>query len=100
MSRKATVVLCDPDERVAVQLDARDRRAFEMARTGLGLPRGPVKEIAAEFPDTYVGYMAWHAMKRARNGTTPDWATFSERLADIEFIGKEDDDPDPTKAAP
>lgn len=93
---KATVILADPEERHEVEIDGRDRRAFERAIPKLDLPVRAVKDVAGACPETYVAFLAWHAL--TRGGLDLTFPAFETRL--VEVIGvSQDATEDPTMPA-
>lgn len=86
MSQKATIVLVDPEERHVVEIDSRDRRAFEVVgRRDLGkeLAGMPLTEVLRAVPETYAAWLAWHALTRTKTIDTP-WPEFSERFLEAQ----------------
>jgi hypothetical protein len=97
---KATVVLCDPEEQFPVVIDGRDRRAFERRRDALGFSPGPIKDAAAEAPETYVAFLAWHALSRVAD--VGEFDSFNDRrlVEVVDLTPDSSDEPDPTRPAP
>lgn len=93
---KVTLTLLDPEESVIVEFDSRDRRAFERAGyKALGLS-GPLQDAIQRIPDSYVTWLAWHALKR-QGMTTESFDVFDGRLVDMDPEGEESET-DPTAA--
>jgi hypothetical protein len=91
---KAGITLCDPEESLAVEIDARDRRAWEVkGRKACGLPAGPLRDVIREAPETYVAWIAWHAAAvRGGRKDLGDFAAFDARLAEVsDFDAGEDE---------
>lgn len=103
---KAILKLDSPEEILETEIDARDRRAFERVGTKeTGVPiRSTIQETVRSAPETYMGWLAWHALMRV-NGKQEigDWISFERRLisVDIPEIELEEEHPfgDPTRAA-
>jgi hypothetical protein len=97
-----SVVLVEPDEELAADFDARDRRAFErQGRSAIGVPASTTLEAAvAGSPESYIVWIAWHAL--TRTGQTE--LTFKELEARTVKVHMDGDEaellPDPTKPAP
>lgn len=66
---------------VGVDIDARDRRAFEKSGfRDIGVSqRAPIRDIAAAQPETYTTWLAWHAMVRS-GATVERYADFEARV--------------------
>jgi len=97
---KATIHLVEPETAYPVDIDARDRRAFERAgRVQLGkIALGSLKEVVASIPETYTLWLAWHALQRS--GVALDWETFEDRVVEVESTDNGEMEADPTIAAP
>ena len=105
---RLTATLVDPDEVLTIEIDARDRRAFERAGArAMGLS-GNLQAAIQTMPDTYLAWLAWHAA--ARRGDRDDLGSFDDfdaRLADVASIDVDEDGEeagggelgDPTKPA-
>lgn len=81
--------LAEPEESYPIEIDGRDRRAFEReARRELGPTiNGPLQDVIRSMPETYLLWLAWHALKRG--GTAIPWADFEARTVLVE---SEDDE--------
>jgi hypothetical protein len=104
---KIRLTLDGPEEVVAVDVDARDRRAFERAgATAVGLKRSGsdfLTDVRSQMPETYSIWLAWHAL--AKRGGRTDLGTFDEfdaRVADMDTddAATPSDLGDPTQPAP
>jgi hypothetical protein len=96
---KATVHLADPEQQIVVEVDGRDRRAFEIkGRRDLGLPQADLQTQIKSAAESWMAWVCWHAAKRD-GAEVGSWAEFDARLVGVE---PEEDDPvpmDPTKPA-
>lgn len=95
---KFTVHLADPEEVFSVDVDARDRRAFEMqSRRVFGTAAdGQLRTVATSMPENYSYWCAWHAL--CKRGTVAlTWEQFDARAVHLESDDSEDDDADPTQ---
>ena len=97
---KFTIHLADPEETVIADVDARDRRAFEMqSRREFGRAAdNPLRDVANSMPETYTFWLAWHAAS-TRGGLKLTWPEFDARAVHLETSG-EDDELDPTNPGP
>lgn len=97
---KAEVILTD--RVIPVEIDARDRRAFEVVgRKQLGMPLSmSLAEAVKVMPESWVLWLAWHALRR--NGQiTQEFDTFNDEVMDVKAVEVgEDELPDPTISAP
>ena len=95
---KATVHLTDPEEHLPVEVDARDRRAFErVAKRELGAAaQGHLKDVINNIPETYVCWMAWHALTVRTRASTLSWQDFDNRVVEVEML-EDADEMDPTQ---
>lgn len=93
------VTLVDPDEKVDVDVDARDFRAGERAWPKLlGVPVGTsIETMKDAFPSTTSSWLYWHAAKRA-GLTDAAFTAFEARVVADQALGGEAL-PDPTGAA-
>lgn len=91
---KATVRL--PTTEYVVDIDARDRRAFERQSDVALPPTGSLQELAQRMPETYLAWLAWHASKR--EGVAMSWREFDEVLLEVSQDEGGDDMPDPTQS--
>lgn len=85
MKVRATIEGINPliDDIVIVDIDARDRRAFEReGRKEFGIPTSAnMQEAVQGIPESYVGWLVWHSLKRANNRKDIDsWKDFESRL--------------------
>lgn len=78
------VKLADPDEEVRVEVDARDRLAFEkVGRKEAGLPQnGPLADAIAWAPETYGIWLCWHASARL-HGPNGSFTQFQGRVTGV-----------------
>lgn len=99
---KATVVLADTEPMV-VDIDARDRRAWEReARNYIdALPQGDLRAVAGAMPETYVAWLTWHACTR-EGLTRLSWQAFESQLLEVDSDESDTGGglPDPTQATP
>ena len=79
---KITLTLVDPEEHLTVDPDARDRRAYERAGYKVTGRAGPMRQLMEEAPDTYLGWSAWHCLRR-QGLVTCTWDEFDARLAEV-----------------
>lgn len=93
---KGTVSLIDPEETLIVNVDAWARLQFERNARRHGIPPGPIKDVAAQMPETYICIAAYYALKRAGLVST-DYAAFEDRWAGIDIEDEEEDLTDPTQ---
>jgi hypothetical protein len=102
---KLSIELVDPTETLAVEVDGRDRRAFELlGAKALGLPAGLSLQTATQaYPENYLLWLGWHAAtKRGERQDLGAWDTFTDRVAEVEpeeHAGAADDLGDPTRPA-
>lgn len=97
---KATVHLVDPEDRIAVEVDARDRRSFErIAKRDLGrVADGPLKEVIGAIPETYILWLAWHALAIRTKAIDLTWPDFEARTVEVEVEDDEEEaETDPTE---
>ena len=95
---KIQLTLTDPEETLITEFDARDRRAFERAGyRALGLS-GPLQAAVQQIPDSYVAWLAFHALKR-QGVIDCSFDEFDARLVDLDPQGVDDELPDPTEPA-
>jgi hypothetical protein len=102
---RITVRLADPDDELETVVDARDRRAFERSgRTALGLAgNASLADAVAAAPESYVAWVAWHALRRQLGRERVDtFGAFEARI--VETITHADGTgdallPDPTGRA-
>lgn len=87
---KVLVLLSDPESRLPVEIDARDRRAFERDGTAALKLKGQLKDIIHAAPETYVAWLAWHALTRTGALNIP-WTSFDKRLVAVENEDEQDD---------
>lgn len=99
---KLTVRLAEPEAEYTVDVDARDRRAFERDAGGqLKLPKGgSLRDVVNALPETYVAWLAWHALTVRGSTLSLGWPQFDERLVEVVNDGDGDAAPDPTLTAP
>ena len=98
---KVTVVLENEEHRVEV--DARDRRAFErLARADIGpsFPKGSLRDVVQTIPETYLAWLAYHATKRAGYLGEITWVEFERQLLEVQAETEEGDGLDPTQQTP
>lgn len=81
-------------EILVADIDARDRRAFELSGyKDIGAPlMTALKDVAASKPETYTGWLAWHALKRAKT-TSLSWREFEAILISTTAEEIEEDSP-------
>lgn len=93
---KMLITLADPEEYISAEVDARDRRAFELqGAKALGFPPGKLLDMAQTMPENYTYWVGWHAARR--NGLKLTWDEFSERAVDL-TEEKNDEEINPTKS--
>ena len=96
---KVEIVLTD--RTVPVEIDARDRRAFEViGRPALGLNKDvALASIPSLAPESYVLWLSWHAAHREglTDSTFPDFE--AECIEVLNLTDEGADIPDPTRAA-
>lgn len=87
---------------LTADVDARDRRAFE--KTGyrdLGIAqRIAIKEVIALQPESYMAWLAWHAL--VRDGRKESWVEFEPKVISVvlnDVVETEDALADPTMRA-
>jgi hypothetical protein len=98
---KATIHLADPEEQVVVEVDGRDRRAFEIkGRRDLGLPHGDLQAQIKAAAESWMAWVCWHAATRTGE-PVGSWAEFDARLVAVEpdDDGGDSSDADPTRPA-
>ena len=98
---KATVHLADPEEVLVLEMDARDRRAFELrGRKDLGLnPVGDLQSQIKAVSESWMAWCCWHAAV-VRGGRSDLPATYAEWDARLVAVVPEDTgDEDPTGPA-
>lgn len=87
-------------EPLLAEIDARDRRAFEReGAKDIGLPPlAALKDITASRPESFTGWLAWHALRRVGKTETKSWAEFEPLLVGtiVEEAEEEDDITNPT----
>jgi len=97
---KVEIVLAD--RTLPVEIDARDRRAFEViGRPALGLQRDVALDTIPKLaPESYVLWLAWHAAHR-EGLTTDAFPEFEATVLEVENLTADQgaDIPDPTRAA-
>ena len=87
---KLTLHLADPEETLVVDMDARDRRAFERAGyKGIGMTSNTQDGVKAR-PENWLSWVSWHALHR-QNLTDQSYDEFEARLVETE---RDDDDAD------
>lgn len=97
---KATVHLADPEEQLVVEIDGRDRRAFEiLGRRDLGLPQGPLQDQIKANAESWMAWVSWHAARRADLATAEKWPAWNARLVAVEPDQDTLDTLDPTPPA-
>ena len=80
---KVVLGLSDPEEQFTVEVDARDRRAFERAgANALGL-KGALQDEIRRIPDSYIAWLSWHAARRT-GLIDVGYDDFDKRLTDID----------------
>jgi hypothetical protein len=96
---KMTLNLADPEESLITEFDSRDRRAFErFGYKALGLS-GSLEDAVRRVPDSYVGWLCWHSLKRQQL-TTLSYDEFDSRLVELQTEdGSTDDESNPTDVA-
>ena len=94
---KATILLDGPEERIPVEIDARDRRAFErLARRDLGkVAEGALSDVIRAIPETYMAWCAWHAW--TRDGARYSWPDAEKRIARVVVEDEAEETADPTQ---
>lgn len=91
---KLTIILADPEASEAVEIDGRDRRAFErIGRKALGFPQaGSMKDAVAAAPESYMIWLAYHALAvRGQRKEFGDWNAFEARVVTAEAEDTEED---------
>jgi hypothetical protein len=99
---KTTLYLADPEEQVVVEVDGRDRRAFEMkGRKDFGLPPfGDLQAQIKSMSESWMAWLCWHALVvRGGQSQFGDWEQFEARLVGVEPDEQATGD-DPTQPAP
>ena len=83
---RGVVTLADRPEPLRVEVDARDRLAFErIGRKQTGLPTsGPLQDAVATSPETYTVWLCWHAARRI-HGEESSFDGFAERVTGVEL---------------
>ncbi len=90
---KLTVRLADPDGEEIVDIDGRDRRAFERyGRKATGLPlTGSLKDCIVSAPELYSAWLCYNALVvRGKRTEFGRWEEFEARV--IECVTDEDID--------
>lgn len=67
---------------IIADIDARDRRAFEReGRKEFGIPANVnMQEAVQGIPESYVGWLVWHSLKRLGRKDIDSWKDFESRL--------------------
>lgn len=83
-------------EPLVAEIDARDRRAFEReGMKDLGAPPlAPLKDVTAARPESFTGWLAWHALKRTGQTDANSWAEFEPVLVGTVLDQPDDDEAD------
>lgn len=79
-------------EPIVVNIDARDRRAFEIVgRKEFGIPSNAnLQDAVKGIPESYIGWLSWHAISRT-NGYKENWQTFESQLLRVESLEEEEE---------
>lgn len=80
---KLTVRLADPEAVEIVEVDGRDRRAFErFGRRALGLPAtGTIREVILSAPELYSAWLGYNALvTRGKRTEFGKWEDFEARV--------------------
>ena len=99
---KATVYLADPEEQIAVEVDGRDRRAFEMTgRKDLGLPPfGDLQAQIKSMSESWMAWLCWHALAvRGGDSSYGTFEAFAGRLVAVDPDSNAEAADDPTRPA-
>lgn len=83
---KATLHLADPEDQVVVEVDGRDRRAFELrGRRDFDLPPfGDLQAQIKSMSESWMGWLCWHALAvRGGQEQYGTWPEFNNRLVAV-----------------
>jgi hypothetical protein len=97
---KAEIILDDAAP-LPVEIDARDRRAFEvLGRKQLGIAASlTMTELVKVNPETYVLWLAWNALRRQKL-LDITYAELDSRTIEVRQLDDAELLPDPTRATP